>query len=200
MTRLTIYENNNSKQPLSITCDENSIKESLSDIGVFYLRWPVKADSDRATADDILIHYKDEIDQLNRQFNFNQVDVVSLNQTGVAPEIRHKFLKEHTHDDNEIRYFVAGSGLFYLHAKEKVYAIGCEAGDLINVPKGMKHWFDTGEPAHFTCIRFFEKKEGWVAEYTGDLLANQFPVQENKSILQGIITDIEGTIAPIQFV
>jgi enolase-phosphatase E1 len=200
MTRLTIYQNDNGKLPLSITCDPERIKAGLAEIGVFYRRWPAKSGTEYATPDDILTSYKDEIDQLNHEFNFNQVDVVDLHKTQVAPEIRNKFLKEHTHDDNEIRYFISGSGLFYLHAAGKVYGVGCEAGDLISVPKGMKHWFDTGEPAYFSCIRFFEKAEGWVAEYTGDLIANQFPVQENQSALQAVITDIEGTLAPIQFV
>jgi enolase-phosphatase E1 len=200
MTRLTIYQNDNAKLPLSLTCNPEEIKIALAEIGVFYQRWPVKPRTEQTTPDDIFMDYKAEIDQLNRQFNFNQVDVMDVHKAEVAPEIRNKFLKEHTHDDNEIRYFVDGSGLFYLHAADKVYAVGCEAGDLISVPQGMKHWFDTGSPAYFSCIRFFEKAEGWVAEYTGNTLANEFPVQENKSILQAIITDIEGTLAPIQFV
>ncbi len=61
--------------------------------------------------------------------------------------IRAKFLAEHTHDEDEVRFFHEGAGNFVLHVNGKVYDARCERGDLISVPAGTLHWFDAG-PEH----------------------------------------------------
>jgi 1,2-dihydroxy-3-keto-5-methylthiopentene dioxygenase len=58
--------------------------------------------------------------------------------------MRGKFLDEHTHAEDEVRFFAEGSGMFYLHIGGKVYMVLCEAGDFISVPAGTTHWFDMG--------------------------------------------------------
>ncbi len=93
-------------------------------------------------------------------------------------ELREKFLKEHTHSDFEVRYFVYGDGVFYLHPNDKVYILHCTAGDLISVPPNTKHWFDMGNSPNFKCIRLFTTEEGWVAQYTGSDIADRFPKYE----------------------
>ncbi|WYX20857.1 hypothetical protein WJ973_06740 [Achromobacter xylosoxidans] len=75
-----------------------------------------------------------------------------------------------------MRFFVAGSGLFTLHAAGRVYAVLCEQDDLISVPAGLPHWFDMGSAPAFTCIRLFNDPAGWVARFTGDEIATRFPV------------------------
>jgi 1,2-dihydroxy-3-keto-5-methylthiopentene dioxygenase len=89
--------------------------------------------------------------------------------------LRAKFLAEHTHDDDEVRFFVEGAGMFYLHADAHVHMVLCERNDLISVPAGMRHWFDMGADPHFTVIRLFTSPEGWVARFTGDSIATRFP-------------------------
>jgi 1,2-dihydroxy-3-keto-5-methylthiopentene dioxygenase len=85
------------------------------------------------------------------------------------------FLSEHRHAEDEIRYFVEGAGLFTLRERGRVYAVRCEANDLICVPAGMRHWFDMGPRPHFTAMRFFRTPEGWVGDFTGDPIADRFP-------------------------
>jgi 1,2-dihydroxy-3-keto-5-methylthiopentene dioxygenase len=46
--------------------------------------------------------------------------------------------------EDEVRFFVAGEGLFTLHLDGRVFNMLCTQGDLIRVPAGMKHWFDMG--------------------------------------------------------
>ena len=77
--------------------------------------------------------------------------------------MRAKFLDEHRHGEDEVRFFVAGRGLFVLHIEEHVYAVLCERNDLISVPAGTRHWFDMGEHPHFVAVRLFNNPEGWVA-------------------------------------
>jgi 1,2-dihydroxy-3-keto-5-methylthiopentene dioxygenase len=89
--------------------------------------------------------------------------------------MRAKFLDEHTHDDFEVRFFVDGRGLFYLHAGGKVYCMLCEKGDLISVPANTTHWFDMGAAPSFKCIRLFTTPDGWVGNFTGSDISRRFP-------------------------
>lgn len=160
MTRLTIFDEAGAK--LGATEDADAIATTLGGIGVRFERWPA-ADLDAQVA-------------LLRAQGYTTVDTVS-----VSPDhpdraaMRAKFLSEHRHAEDEVRYFVAGAGLFTLRESGRVYAVLCESGDLISVPAGMRHWFDMGPRPHFTAIRFFRTPEGWVGDFTGDAIAERFP-------------------------
>ena len=89
-----------------------------------------------------------------------------------------KFLSEHLHTEDEVRFFVEGSGAFYLHLNGKVYQAVLVRGDLISVPAGTLHWFDMGPDPEFTAMRWFNNPEGWVAQYSGSEIATRFPKYE----------------------
>ncbi len=89
--------------------------------------------------------------------------------------LRKKFLDEHTHSEDEVRFFVEGQGLFCIHKAGQVFLVLCEKGDLISVPEGTPHWFDMGSEPRFTAIRLFTHTEGWVARMTGNDIASRFP-------------------------
>jgi len=74
-----------------------------------------------------------------------------------------------------VRFFVEGSGLFYLHAGDKVYTVLCGKGDLISIPANTTHWFDMGTNPYFKAIRFFTTPDGWVGNFTGSEIAKKFP-------------------------
>ena len=93
-----------------------------------------------------------------------------------AAIIRRKFLAEHTHSEDEVRFFVEGQGLFCLHIGEEVLQVLCEADDWISVPAGTKHWFDMGPKPAFCALRFFDNPDGWVAAFTGDPIASLYPL------------------------
>lgn len=176
MARLTIYEDDLSGAPVNIT-EADKIISTLAEVGVLLERWEatqsLPADADQ---DAVIATYQDSIDKLNEQYGFQSIDVVSLNPNHPnKKEFREKFLAEHTHDDFEIRFFVEGTGLFYLHIDDKVYMVMCEAGDLISVPANTTHWFDMGENPHFKCIRLFTTEDGWVGNFTGNDIATRFP-------------------------
>jgi len=92
--------------------------------------------------------------------------------------MRQKFLSEHAHTEDEVRFFVEGSGAFYLHLAGNVYQAICVRGDLISVPAGTPHWFDMGPDPEFTAIRWFNNQEGWVPNYSGTDIATRFPAYE----------------------
>jgi 1,2-dihydroxy-3-keto-5-methylthiopentene dioxygenase len=92
--------------------------------------------------------------------------------------MRAKFLDEHRHTEDEVRFFVEGSGAFYLHLGAQVHQVICVRGDLISVPANAPHWFDMGPDPAFTAIRFFNNPDGWVAQYSGSGIAARFPTYE----------------------
>jgi 1,2-dihydroxy-3-keto-5-methylthiopentene dioxygenase len=146
----------------------------MRNIGVQLERWPIMDIDDAADVELVKAAYADEIAGLNQQYGFNSVDVIALKPDNPqAAEFRGKFLAEHTHSDFEVRFFVDGQGLFYLHVEDRVYAILCEKGDLISVPENTTHWFDMGASPDFRCIRFFVIPDGWMAEFTGDDIATR---------------------------
>jgi 1,2-dihydroxy-3-keto-5-methylthiopentene dioxygenase len=171
MSRLTIYANDSGTQPEVLT-NHDEIARRLRKVGVQFERWQ----ADKVLPDDADEAYKASVDRLNRQYGFKSIDVVSLRPDHPKKgEMRQKFLSEHTHDDFEVRFFVDGCGLFYLHIDGKVYMVLCEQGDLISVPAKVTHWFDMGTQPNFKCIRFFVIPEGWVGNFTGNDIATRFP-------------------------
>ena len=181
MSRLRIFNDNAPQTPLLATADRAEMAAELARIGVDFEQWeaaqPVLPGD---PPDAIMAAYRTDIDRLIEANGFRTVDVVSIapdNQNREA--MRAKFLDEHFHKEDEVRFFVAGSGLFTLHVDDKVYEVECVKGDLIGVPDGTRHWFDMGEFPHFVAIRLFNNPEGWVANFTGDDIASRFPRLED---------------------
>jgi len=173
MTILAIYPDSGG-DAVEVTRDYQSITDTLNSIGVRLERWPVRDIADEADTEQVKVAYAEEIATLSRQYGFQSVDVVALKPDNPqAAEYRGKFLSEHTHSDFEVRFFVDGSGLFYLHVADRVYAVLCEKGDLISVPENTTHWFDMGEKPDFKCIRFFVIPDGWVGNFTGNDIASR---------------------------
>ena len=111
---------------------------------------------------------------------YSTVDAIRMTPDHPDREpLRGKFLAEHTHAEDEVRFFVEGRGLFCLHIGEEVLQLLCERNDWITVPAGTPHWFDMGPHPRFSAIRFFNNPEGWVASFTGDPIAERFPLLED---------------------
>ena len=124
---------------------------------------------DCATQEDILTAYEKDLKPFMEEGGYLTADVISINSlTENYEAIRAKFLAEHTHSEDEIRFFVDGQGLFWFNMEnEPVFNLLCQRGDLISVPAGTKHWFDAGESDPFVkAIRIFIDMSGWVPEYT----------------------------------
>ncbi|HET7065069.1 MAG TPA: acireductone dioxygenase [Rudaea sp.] len=177
MSRLRIYDESNGGTPLKTIVNHAEIERELGAAGVRFERWEAtKPVAPGASQDDVIAAYRADIDRLMREKGYQAVDVISL--TPDHPDratLRAKFLNEHTHSEDEVRFFVAGQGQFTLHIGDKVYEVLCERGDLIGVPDNTRHWFDMSERPYFIAIRLFTNKEGWVANFTGSDIAEGFP-------------------------
>ena len=183
MSRLTVYPDTDPKTVLAETTDGQRIAKTLAEIGVVFERWNASQQlSDDAGQDAVIEAYRKDIDRLMADGGHRTVDVVRVkpdHPDRVA--LRAKFLAEHTHAEDEVRFFVEGAGAFYLRKGGKVYQVVCERNDLISVPAGITHWFDTGAAPHFCAIRIFTSPDGWVGVFTGDDIATRFPAYESRA-------------------
>ena len=177
MSRLTVFKDSSPGEAILRTEDAEMITSELERIGVRFERWesPVTLSPDDAS-ETILAAYRPHLDKLMGDTGAGTADVIKLNET--TPNmvaLREKFLSEHTHTEDEVRFFVHGQGSFILHVDGRVYDAHCTQGDLIAVPNGIPHWFDAGEKPFVTALRVFTDTTGWVAHYTGDTISERFP-------------------------
>jgi 1,2-dihydroxy-3-keto-5-methylthiopentene dioxygenase len=158
--------------------DPALIGAELAARGIGFERWAARVElAHDATPDTILAAYASEIRQVQATGNYPTVDAIRLTPEHPDREaLRRKFLAEHTHREDEVRFFVEGRGLFCLHIGEEVLQVLCEQNDFLRVPAGTRHWFDMGAAPRFTAIRFFDNPEGWVAQFTGDGIADHYPL------------------------
>ncbi|MEO5559770.1 MAG: acireductone dioxygenase [Dokdonella sp.] len=177
MSRLRIYDEARPDLPLAMHVEHAAIARELAALGVRFEQWEANQPLvPGASQDEVITAYRADIDRLMREKGYQAVDVISLKPDNPdRAAFRQKFLNEHRHSEDEVRFFVAGAGQFTLHIEGKVYEVLCESGDLIGVPDRTRHWFDMSESPYFVAIRLFTNKEGWVAEFTGEDIAERFP-------------------------
>ncbi|HZF97501.1 MAG TPA: acireductone dioxygenase [Pseudoxanthomonas sp.] len=180
MSRLRIFSESDPDTPEFASYDPDFIATELHKIGVTFERWKASQPVEPgASPEDVIAAYRDDIDRLVAERGFKTVDVVSIAPDNPQREaMRAKFLDEHFHKEDEVRFFVAGSGLFTLRVDGKVYEVECVKDDLIAVPDGIRHWFDMGDEPSFIAIRFFTEPDGWVGHFTGEDIAARFPRYE----------------------
>ena len=104
--------------------------EQLSTLGVNY--WVVKGEEDP------------KLQQLREQYNYNYKDVIEVSPNTLPNyELKIKsFYEEHLHDDDEIRFVLAGTGYFDVRDKDdKWIRIEVTQDDMISIPAGIYHRF-----------------------------------------------------------
>jgi 1,2-dihydroxy-3-keto-5-methylthiopentene dioxygenase len=181
MSELTVFAESDGTLATLESAEHATIASALESVGVRFERWEARqmvsaVDSHQAIVDA----YREDIDRLIAENGYKAVDVVGLTENHPdKAEMRKKFLAEHTHSEDEVRFFVDGRGLFSLHIGNAVYEVLCEKGDLISVPANTPHWFDMGPNPRFVAIRLFNNPDGWVANFTGSDIASRFSRLEN---------------------
>ncbi len=149
--------------------EHNAVRDYLAGIGIEYERWESAAElPNDASADQVLSAYSEQVEELKRRGGYVTADVIDVHvDTPGLEAMLAKFNIEHTHDEDEVRYIIAGRGLFHIHPRQgPVVAIEVEAGDLIRVPRGTLHWFDLCGDRRIRAIRLFQDKSGWTPHYT----------------------------------
>ncbi|MFI5780885.1 1,2-dihydroxy-3-keto-5-methylthiopentene dioxygenase [Nocardia sp. NPDC051570] len=182
MTLLQIMADNDAADVRLRTADPAVIGAELNRRGIVFDRWATAALDAKTPTDDLLAEYADRIGELNADGRYHHIDVARIHPDADDPAwpakaiaAREKFLSEHRHAEDEVRFFAGGRGCFYLHLGGEVLAVVCEGGDLVSVPAGTRHWFDMGTRPDFVAVRFFEEEDGWIGDFTGDPIGQNFP-------------------------
>jgi 1,2-dihydroxy-3-keto-5-methylthiopentene dioxygenase len=157
--------------------DAAEISNFLKPFGILYEHWQVAGRLSPTASDaDILNEYAPEIEKVKAAGGFLTADVINVHsETPNLDAMLAKFNKEHTHSEDEVRFTVEGKGVFHLHPEGgPVFSVTVESGDMINVPCGMKHWFNLCDDRRIRCIRFFEDVTGWTPHYVEQGVHGEF--------------------------
>ena len=156
---------NESQTSLNADAD---VRAALAPLGIDYERWSLDRVPADATAEQVLEAYAGEIAEMKRRGGYVTADVIDVNaQTPNLEAMLAKFDKEHTHDEDEVRFILSGRGIFFLALDERVASVEVGPGDMLRVPQGTKHWFTLCEDRRIRAIRWFQDTAGWTPHYTG---------------------------------
>lgn len=130
--------------------------EELARQGVYYAR----LDTDERS-------YQAPLDRLKQERGYIEQDIIELApSTPDLETICAKFVDEHYHDEDEVRFVLQGEGIFDIRADDdRFMRVVVEQGDLIVVPSHRHHRFMLTETQAIRCVRLFQNKSGWVPHY-----------------------------------
>lgn len=147
---------------------EPEIRGALAGMGIDYERWSLDRVPPDSSADAVLAAYADEIAEMKQRGGYVTADVIDVNAaTPNLEAMLARFDKEHTHDEDEVRFILAGRGIFFLVLEKGVASVEVGPGDMLRVPRGTKHWFTLCEDRRIRAIRWFQDVSGWMPYYTG---------------------------------
>jgi 1,2-dihydroxy-3-keto-5-methylthiopentene dioxygenase len=146
---------------------EAEIRGALGAMGIDYERWSLDRVPQECSADEVLRAYAEEIDAMKQRGGYVTADVIDVTpETPNLDAMLKRFDKEHTHSEDEVRFILAGRGIFFLALEKGVAAVEVHPGDMLRVPRGTKHWFTLCEDRRIRAIRWFQQTEGWTPFYT----------------------------------
>eukprot|EP01120_Amphizonella_sp_Union-15-10_P010877 TRINITY_DN4510_c0_g1_i1.p1 TRINITY_DN4510_c0_g1~~TRINITY_DN4510_c0_g1_i1.p1 ORF type:complete len:326 (+),score=63.15 TRINITY_DN4510_c0_g1_i1:78-1055(+) len=140
----------------SFVLDTPSKELSLDDlkkIGVLY--WNLDADN-----------YEEEgkLSKICEERGYTYKDVVEVSPN-TLPNYEEKikiFFQEHLHTDEEIRFFLDGSGYFDVRGLDDEWIrIHCEKGEMIILPAGMYHRYSNDSNNYAKVMRLFVGEPVW---------------------------------------
>jgi 1,2-dihydroxy-3-keto-5-methylthiopentene dioxygenase len=163
------------------------IDRLLSPLGVKLQRWEVGEDPqlkillDRSQLTDaekeqVLVGLDRYFQILQQSAGYQARDLIVLHPgTPNLNELLAKFDRPHCHADDEVRYIVAGEGVFgFVMPDGSQLELTIHPEEYINVPAGTEHWFHLTPSATIKAVRYFTTTEGWIPEYTQTTVKSTF--------------------------
>jgi 1,2-dihydroxy-3-keto-5-methylthiopentene dioxygenase len=81
-------------------------------------------------------------------------------------EVCDKFVDEHHHDEDEVRFILEGEGVFDIRSRDDRWMrVEVEQGDLLIIPAKRHHRFYLTDAKRIRALRLFKDPKGWVAYY-----------------------------------
>ncbi|MEX1368213.1 MAG: cupin domain-containing protein [Nannocystaceae bacterium] len=111
--------------------------------------------------------YQPPLDRLKAARGYVEQDVIELSpQTPQLEQVCAKFADEHLHTDDEVRYVLAGEGIFDIRSvDDRWMRVTVGQGDLLVVPANLHHRFMLTDRKQIRCVRLFKDRAGWVPHY-----------------------------------
>lgn len=136
---------------------------------------PALTDGEKETVLAKLDHY---FANLKQQEGYQARDLIVIHpDIPNLDQMLAKFEKCHTHADPEVRYIVAGEGVFgFVRPDGSQVELNIEPSEYINVPAGSEHWFHLTSTRKIKAVRYFVDSSGWTPIYTGTSIRIQ-PVE-----------------------
>lgn len=146
---------------------ESQIVTALAELGIEYERWSLDRVGVDASAEEVLAAYGAEIAAMKQRGGYVTADVIDVRpETPNLEAMLAKFDKEHTHDEDEVRFILAGRGIFFLALDGRIASVEVGPGDMLRVPSGTRHWFTLCGERRIRAIRWFQQTSGWAPHYT----------------------------------
>ena len=107
------------------------------------------------------------IEAIKRDHGYVDEDFIELGPaTPNLEAICAKFDREHFHTEDEVRFVVAGDGIFDVRdGGDQWIRIEVAEGDMIVIPARKYHRFYLTERKQIRCMRLFANHEGWTPLY-----------------------------------
>ena len=136
--------------------DEPISPTQLNEQGVYYAQLSTEE-----------VAYQPPVAALKAERGYIEQDVIALRpDTPNLEAICAKFVDEHFHDDDEVRFVLEGEGIFDIRSQDDRWMrVVVEPGDLIVVPKDRHHRFLLTDAKTIRCVRLFRDTSGWVPHY-----------------------------------
>jgi 1,2-dihydroxy-3-keto-5-methylthiopentene dioxygenase len=111
--------------------------------------------------------WQPRIDALMAERGYVKQDVVALGpDTPNLEALCAKFVDEHHHTEDEVRFTLDGEGIFDIRSRDDRWMrVTVEPGDLLVVPANRHHRFFLTDKKTIRCVRLFQTPDGWVAHY-----------------------------------
>ena len=157
----------------------DEITRELNPLNIHLKKWTVgnNPETHQLLAQDSLTDAEKEqvlqaldsyFEQLKQSEGYQTRDLIVLH-----PEVPNlntllsKFNRCHYHTDAEVRYIVAGEGVFgFVRPDGSQVELTVQPEEYINVPANTEHWFYLTSSQRIKAVRYFSTTEGWTPEYT----------------------------------
>lgn len=175
MTSLSVHLETSPNLPNKVLTHAEDIASTLAAVGVGYRRLQAPAALRPGCGEQAF----DEacgpwLQEVMAEGGYRHRQLLSLERNHPQKlELRARYLDEQTQSAPCAWLFVGGFGQLSLHLDDHVYVLRAEKGDLLQLPAGTPHWFDSGEEPHLLLARLSASDEAPVP--SGDRIASRFP-------------------------